>query len=297
MDRITIPTGAQADLPEDLRREVLALARDGCPHPDPAVQLRAVGWTRRVQRLGMCTVLILCTACLAIALLPIALGDLIAIPDGWLVGGLVTSGVVLLLVVPIAFVVRNGSRKSREAARKVNLGALLDALPPVRYGRVSARRSVAATFDRARPWLLAALIAVMLSTGLARDDRVRTGMMFIVFGAAVWWWFRERYAPRPPLEIGPEGLSFPQLGLRVPWMAITAVTVTGPDPADQQRLAVAFALRDVDRVLYHIPEPRRRRLRRHIDRAGGAIAVDVAAFRELPDEVIAAARGYLHDQH
>jgi hypothetical protein len=276
-------------MPEQLREQVTRLARVGRPHPDPDVQRIAVGWIREgTRRLNRWAVLY----GLGILLVSVPAATITfrgRLPERWFYGWLVlAAGIGVAILAGRA--ARYGFATTRLRIVSLNLRALLDASPAVAPHPMHARRSTPDRWLAWYPWAYAALAAVLFGADLTRTGfRPRDGFVAVVSTFLVWTAVRDWDKPRPPLSIGPAGLSLPRWSTLIPWSAISGVALLGPDRKHPRRFAVAFRFRDVEDVLRRVPQRRRAALRRTIE---DVIAVDATALRVLPEDLVSAARAY-----
>jgi hypothetical protein len=281
-------------MPVQLRAQVTRLARAGRPHPDPDVQRIAVGWiregTRRLNRLAVLYGL----GVLLVTVPAAAVTIQHRVPERWFYGWL-----VLAAGIGVAIGVGHGGRYGFASTRlrivSLNLRALLDAQPASQPRPMHAGRSVSDRWLAWYPWAYATLAAVLFGGDLMRTGfRARDGFVAVVSTFLVWTAVRDWDKPRPPLSIGPAGLSLSRWSTLIPWSAISGVALLGPDRKRPRRYAIAFRLADADEVLRRVPKRRRPALRRTIENtmADDAIAVDAAALRVPPEELVSAARGY-----
>jgi hypothetical protein len=261
---LSVPT-----LSGELREQVSRLARAGRPHPDPVVQRLAVGWVREGARRLTRRAVLYGLGILAVTV-PAATAALEGgIPERWFYGWLVLAAGIGIAILA-GHAATYGLASTRLRIVVLNLRALVDAEPHGQARPMRSRRTLSDRWLAAYPWAYAALASVLFGADLLRTGfRPRDGFVAVVSTFLVWTAVREWGKPRPPLSIGPAGLSLPRRSTLIPWSAVSGVALLGPDRKNPRRFTVSFRLRERD-----------------------PIEVDVAALTVPPEELVTSARAY-----
>jgi hypothetical protein len=208
-------------------RQLRRLARQGLPHPDPAMQRLAVAWARRPA---------------------LSVGRVAAVAATGTLGGAAlaagayhrTERMIVLFGLPLSLLaVALAAGPPRALIHRVNLSALLEPLvvpPRPLEVRPSSGPGV---------WLrqlpaYGVLVANLLAGAVAR--LVSVVVFCLVLLVAVIFWARSKAAPALPLRLDEAGLRLSNVDAPVPWTEI--VTVELASSADAHHLGVVWRLPD-----------------------------------------------------
>lgn len=250
------------------------MALQGRPHPDPAVQRRAVAWARRPA---------------------LSAGRIAAVViTGTLGGAAVVTGayhraapMIVLFGLPLTLVAVGSAAGPVRTAQihQLNLSALLDDM------------AVAATPLEVRPgtvrrrWLrhLPAVAVLVVDAVAAVVARAYSVTLFCLAALVlmVVWSRRSWNRPTLPVRLDEAGLSLSGVDTRIPWARIATAEVTAS--ADQHWLGVMWTLPDPTDASNRVPPG----LRRHHQSSQGRLVLWLDPHDHPPEKIVLTSRAYL----